>query len=1019
MLLIFVIGKIGVDDQSCDAAAVFNEIVEYLVVAVTVVVVAVPEGLPLAVTIALSASMGKMKEQNVLVKKLKACETMGGATNVCTDKTGTLTENKMTLTKGWFASVECEATESVDALVDALKSKFKDSPMVLEAFKEGCTVNTEGTSVVTMEDYTSKTERPKFMGNPTECAMIRMVQILAGKEMDYVDNEQRAAKYNNLVKDAGHALYGQCRRQPFSSSRKRMTTIIGKSDVIAKDGSLAKEPKAPEAPPVLWTKGAGEIVLDLCTHFLDQNGQQQKLDDDAKTRLSGFTKKLQSQGLRAICVAYRPLPDGNAEPNEATCEGWTKKGENNAYVIPSEKMEKNLTILCMVGIKDPLRAGVDQSVLKLTRAGIKVRMVTGDNAETATFIAQDANILEKGKDGKPAPIPAPGSVIEGPDFRKLSTAEMKDRLTTGIRVMARSSPLDKEKLVNCLKEMGEVVAVTGDGTNDAPALHTADVGMAMGIAGTEVAKAAADIVLLDDSFNSIVTACKWGRNVYDSVRKFLQFQLTVNVVACTLVFIAAITDQGMPLNAVQLLWVNLIMDSFGALALATEDPNENELLQREPDGRNDPLISRKMWRNILVQSAFQLVVLLVLLYSGKNFMPADLDQQVSEGTDTEKDDAKLVHCLNECKEQNHILSGCRELIKNRWNLIDPQQAPNQDTKEAVFPGCGKTDITCQAKQRSDALLCPRQKWDCPGCELPDDKNLKIGDLSEIRATKILNTVIFNAFVFCQVFNEFNARRIDKVNVFEGIIKHWMFLVIILITVGMQVLMVEVLKKFVDTDTLIPCPAQWLLSIAIGALSLPIGVVMHLIPVQDADKVADPGIAAKQKIRQVLVLDDNFNAELRPLEPSDNLLKDLTDFIAQASKYNPQPSVGTIHEQLKSILKQDDMFKTAPEPSSKLVTSLYKIMAPKEEEDEKEDDNLQHVIEAFEKHNIWGTDPITVETKKNKASVQTIKEVLDGVGDIEKVVNALVEEKVESAYLPEDYKKKVEEAYKKLEDAKKK
>jgi len=610
-------------------------------------------------------------------------------------------------------------------------------------------------------------------------------------------------------------------------------------------------------------------------------------------------------------------------------------------------------------------------------------------------------------------------VIEGPDFRKLSTAEMKDRLTTGIRVMARSSPLDKEKLVNCLKEMGEVVAVTGDGTNDAPALHTADVGMAMGIAGTEVAKAAADIVLLDDSFNSIVTACKWGRNVYDSVRKFLQFQLTVNVVACTLVFIAAITDQGMPLNAVQLLWVNLIMDSFGALALATEDPNENELLQREPDGRNDPLISRKMWRNILVQSAFQLVVLLVLLYSGKNFMPADLDQQVSEGTDTERDDAKLVHCLNECKEQNHILSGCRELIKTRWNLIDPQQAPNQDTKEAVFPGCGETDITCQAKQRSDALLCPRQKWDCPGCELPDDKNLKIGDLSEIRATKILNTVIFNAFVFCQVFNEFNARRIDKVNVFEGIIKHWMFLVIILITVGMQVLMVEVLKKFVDTDTLIPCPAQWLLSIAIGALSLPIGVVMHLIPVQDADKVADPGIAAKQKIRQVLVLDDNFNAELRPLEPSDNLLKDLTDFIAQASKYNPQPSVGTIHEQLKSILKQDDMFKTAPEPSSKLVTSLYKIMAPKEEEDEKEDDNLQHVIEAFEKHNIWGTDPITVETKKNKASVQTIKEVLDGVGDIEKVVNALVEEKVESAYLPEDYKKKVEEAYKKLEDAKKK
>jgi magnesium-transporting ATPase (P-type) len=962
LLLIFVIGDIAIEKKSCEVAAVFSEIVNYLIVAVTVVVVAVPEGLPLAVTIALSASMGKMKDQHVLVKKLKACETMGGATNVCTDKTGTLTENKMSLIAGWFAGKQVEAQQGQEASATTVSISLKgDLNGMIETIIEGFACNTETSSEVTEDNN----KQLIFKGNPTECALLRLCDLLGADKPWYKDGkgyEGQRAKFR--VSDG--------RQTPFSSQRKRMSTIIGRSTCVTTDGQIAKD-TIPEAQrgPVLWVKGAAEIVLKLGTNYVDQDGTVKPLDAVKMKGIEDFMKKMQATGLRAICVGYRAMPDGNTEvegkefgekPDGA---GWrTRKSENQAeFVLRPEQLEHSLTIVALVGIKDPLRKDVDKSVEKLTRAGVKVRMVTGDNKDTAQQIAKDCNILDKTKNYTPDELSK--LVIEGPDFRKLSTSEMKDLLQSGLRVMARSSPLDKEKLVNCLIEMGEVVAVTGDGTNDAPALHTADVGMAMGIAGTEVAKAAADIVLLDDSFNSIVTACKWGRNVYDSVRKFLQFQLTVNVVACTLVFIAAITRQGMPLNAVQLLWVNLIMDSFGALALATENPNEDELLNRAPDGRNDPLISRKMWRNILVQSAFQLIILLVMLYSGASFLPADLSQQ------SDSNRGQQVHCLNMCWEHKAILRGCETHIDN--------------ARRSYFYG------------RNDAK--PTERTMCPA-EITELKDVMIEDLEKSRKTLILNTMIFNTFVFCQVFNEFNARRIDKLNIFEGIHRHWQFLVIFLITVGLQVVMVEVLTKFVNTDHL--GGDQWLICIGIGALSIcPVGVIMHLIKVEDAPKAVDPGIAAKAKIRQVLTMDDAFNPELRPIEPSSKLLEDLSSFITKGKDYTPQPSVGTINEQLKIILKNDPVFCEAPEPSGKLVSSLYRIMAPTEEE-EAEDENMLAIMDSLKEEKLMD------DRLEKKAPAMSIEQLLNAVGDSEKVLAALHKHKVDSQFLPADYKEKLEE-----------
>uniref|UniRef100_A0A2N9J872 Calcium-transporting ATPase n=1 Tax=Fagus sylvatica TaxID=28930 RepID=A0A2N9J872_FAGSY len=515
---------------------VMNVVVSIVSAAVTIIVVAIPEGLPLAVTLTLAYSMKCMMADHAMVRKLSSCETMGSATIICTDKTGTLTLNEMKVTEFWL-----------------------------------------------------------------------------GKE---------------AVKD------------------------------------------------------------DTSSHLA---GVQKVMDDEERLQLGTIIKNMAEKSLRCIAFAHKEV------------------AEESGQVL--EKLEENgLTFLGLVGLKDPCRPGVSTAVESCRVAGVNIKMITGDNVHTARAIALECKILNPDEDLDS------DAVVEGVQFRNYSPEERMEKIDK-IHVMARSSPFDKLLMVQCLKQKGHVVAVTGDGTNDAPALKEADIGLSMGIQGTEVAKESSDIVILDDNFTSVVTVLRWGRCVYTNIQKFLQFQLTVNVAALVINFVAAVSSGKVPLSAVQLLWVNLIMDTLGALALATGKPTD-DLMTKPPVGRSKPLITRIMWRNLMAQAVYQVTILLVLQFKGKSIF------------------------------------GVSENVKN--------------------------------------------------------------------------TLIFNTFVLCQVFNEFNARKLEKKNIFTGILKNKLFLAIVGITIVLQLVMVEFLKRFANTERL--NWGQWGACIGLAALSWPIGWLVKCIPV---------------------------------------------------------------------------------------------------------------------------------------------------------------------------------------------
>jgi len=472
---------------------------------------------------------------------------------------------------------------------------------------------------------------------------------------------------------------------PFSSLNKSMAKLV-RTDYDSGKGFR------------LYAKGASEIMLSRCSHYVDTKGKLQTLDDHLKHELDQTViNRLASEGLRTIGLTYRDFTE-----SEYRHYNWEQDPPNP----PQEKY----VLIGITGIKDPLRDEVIGAVRECQQAGIMVRMVTGDNIVTAKHIAKQAGILTEG-----------GQAIEGPEFRKLSPEAM-DTLIPNLQVMARSSPTDKFTLVRRLKSHGQVVAVTGDGTNDAPALKEAHVGFSMGIAGTEVAKEASDIILMDDNFSSIVKAVMWGRNVYDSIRKFLQFQLTVNLVAVSLAFIGAVTNEHgeSPLKPVQLLWVNLIMDTMAALALATDYPSP-DLLKRKPYGKNSELITHSMWHNIIGQAAFQLFVNLTILYFGASIFGVPKDS--------------VLH----------------------------------------------------------------------------------------------RTLIFNIFVFCQIFNELNSRKLGtEMNIFTGFFTNHICVGVLVFTVFVQILIIQFGGEFASTVPL-SC-GQWFACIAIGALGLPMSMLIKLVPV---------------------------------------------------------------------------------------------------------------------------------------------------------------------------------------------
>ena len=495
-------------------------LLNYFMIAVVIIVVAVPEGLAMSVTLSLAYSMRKMTAQNTLVRKMHACETIGAATVICSDKTGTLTQNVMAVAVVKFPALTGTPT---GLIVDA------------------AAVNS--TAQLTVEDGVS---RP--LGNPTEGAMLAW---LDGQGVNYLNVR------------AGFTVTGQL---PFSTERKYMGTV-------GTDRGGAGR---------LHLKGAPEMVLARCTRVLTPNGPA-SLGEAERQAIHTELVATQGRAMRTIGLAYKDVPAPGAEV---------------------EPHAEELVWLGFFGITDPVRLEVPAAVAACRRAGIDVKIVTGDTPDTAREVGRQVGLLT-GDEG-------PGAEMTGPAFAALSD-EDASAATTRLKVLSRARPMDKLRLVRLLTARGEVVAVTGDGTNDAPALNYAAVGLAMGKSGTAVAKEAADVVLLDDSFGSVVTAVRWGRGLYENIQRFILFQLTINVVALGVALLGPFLGVDFPLTVMQMLWVNLIMDTFAALALATEPPTE-AVLSRPPRHPEAFIITGPMARLIFSVGGVFLVIMLAMVF---------------------------------------------------------------------------------------------------------------------------------------------------------------------------------------------------------------------------------------------------------------------------------------------------------------------------------------------------------------------------------------------------------------------
>lgn len=494
-----------------------------LMIAVTLVVVAVPEGLPMAVTLSLAYSMTRMMKTNNLVRKMHACETMGATTVICTDKTGTLTQNQMQVHDTKFYGLKAQT------LGESRESKL---------IEEGIAVNSTASL-----DF-SDAKAIKVLGNPTEGALLLWLNSLG---VDYLDLREKAEVLEEL---------------PFSTERKYMATVV-KSSVF--DGK-----------PILYVKGAPEIVSSLCNK-IEGNVRQEEIDK----QLVGY----QNQAMRTLGFAYQVL------------DGKETVFEDGKLVAD------NLTFMGVVAISDPVRKEVPAAVAECVNAGINVKIVTGDTPGTAKEIGRQIG-LWTATDGD-------RNMITGPEFAALTDKELDERVMD-LKIISRARPMDKKRLVEALQRKNQVVAVTGDGTNDAPALKAAHVGLSMGD-GTSVAKEASDITILDNSFSSIGKAVMWGRSLYQNIQRFLLFQLTVNVAACFIVLFGAFMGEESPLTVTQMLWVNLIMDTFAAMALASLPPSES-VMKDKPRDRNAFILNKVMYQNILGVGGFFFVLLLALLY---------------------------------------------------------------------------------------------------------------------------------------------------------------------------------------------------------------------------------------------------------------------------------------------------------------------------------------------------------------------------------------------------------------------
>lgn len=516
-----VVGRLGIyfSNEPFEWISFITYLLQTVMLAVTLLVVSVPEGLPMAVTLSLAYSMRRMLKTNNLVRKLHACETMGATTVICTDKTGTLTQNRMRVASMQFYPVEGFTQQQCDALV-----------------REGMAVNSTASLDLSRKDD------PQPIGNPTEGALLLW---LHDNGCDYLELKRRAERVAEL---------------PFSTERKYMATAV----VSAAEAGRR----------ILYVKGAPEILLTMC-----DMPQQQR--EGIRTTLAEY----QNQAMRTLAFAFRPLADGE--------QGITPEG-----------ISGRLAMLGIAAISDPVREEVPAAVTECRNAGIEVKIVTGDTTATAREIGRRIGLWSDNTD-------TDRNIITGPEFEALDERQLADRVMD-LKIITRARPMDKKRLVEALQAHNQVVAVTGDGTNDAPALKTANVGLSMGD-GTSVAKEASDITIIDNSFGSIARAVMWGRSLYLNIQRFILFQLTVNVAACLTVLFGAFTGTESPLTVTQMLWVNLILDTFAAMALASLPPSP-QVMNAKPRDRSAFIITSHMKRRIISTGGLFFLLMMALLY---------------------------------------------------------------------------------------------------------------------------------------------------------------------------------------------------------------------------------------------------------------------------------------------------------------------------------------------------------------------------------------------------------------------
>lgn len=813
-----------------------ESIINIFIVGIVVLVVAIPEGLPLAVTMTLSFSIGKMLQDNNFVRRMESCETMGNAEYICTDKTGTLTQNKMQMTRFYsFGSADKDLSETIyDSFAGVPEKYFSKDEWRIFSLSLACNTNTtfdaDGNEKGNKSDESLTSFLRKF-GVDVKALREEFIKPILNIEKPQIN---------------------------FTSARKKMSTLATSSEFPTGHR--------------LFVKGASEIIINSCSNIRLSNGDLIEMNETNKKTVLDKIYEYANLTLRTFCIAFKEIDQNDLLNFEV------EEVENNRRKRPIE--ESGLTLCGIIGIKDHLKEGVEKAVLDCKMAGITVIMITGDNIDTALAIAKSCSIasqksqailgdefmskiggivcencsnkkeveMNKADEGNKIDCSCPktkddwiihfkqakrkekrlqsaenwNKLISDPERYKFYENELdslafeefdkqgikirKDviakidefkKIVEDLRVIARSQPQHKYALVTGLREIGHVVAVTGDGTNDAPALSKADVGFAMD-AGTDIAKEASDIIIKDNEFKSIVKAILWGRNIFDNIQRFLQFQLTVNVCACILVMVGSSIGQEPPLTAIQMLWVNMIMDSLGSLALAAEKPT-SKLLNRNPNKRTDFIINRKMFKHIIGQSLFQLIVLFVLLFAGSLFI-YEFDPEYQEISYTLKKcyPEAPIHFHQELKPENmFILSGMQTFFHDSIGL----GLNTSECTDNKYFGIRHDNLKEAYKNVIDTYFSTTHY-----------------------------TLVFNTFVMMQLMNELCCRIIDdSINFLENITSNKSFMVIWVIEVVMQVIIIQFTGPVFNVSSGGLSYQHWIISLVLSIFTFVLNFILKKIP----------------------------------------------------------------------------------------------------------------------------------------------------------------------------------------------